>query len=125
MLLALGLLLTLPLSFGTVTLGPITLLAALDAARAVAGDPRPAVRLHGRSCRRCSSTTTGEATARWFRRFPYNRTVALPRGLFAAGCVCGGVLTRNYVRNGFRLLDGSPVNNLGVTGLLLDDRSAS
>ena len=87
LLLALGLLLTLPLSFGPVTLGPITfslhwMLLGLSLAIA-----RPAVRLHGRSCRRCSSTTTARRPRRWFRRFPYKRTVALSARLFGVGLV--------------------------------------
>ena len=60
----------------------------------------------------------GAATARWFRRFPYNRMIALSGLLFAAGLVLGGALTVNYFENGFRLLAGSTVNNLGVTGIL-------
>ena len=60
----------------------------------------------------------GAATARWFRRFPYNRTAALSALLFGGGLVLGGLLAVNYVRNGFRLLAGSTVGNLGVTGIL-------
>ena len=45
--------------------------------------------------------------------------MAIAAGLFGAGLVCGGLLTRNYLRNGFRLLVGSPINNLAATGLLL------
>jgi glycosyltransferase involved in cell wall biosynthesis len=118
LLLALGLLLTLPLSFGALTVGPLTfdlhwMLLGLSLA------------ILGLQCVYMGILTKiffdydGEVTARWFRRFPYTRSVAISAGLFGAGLVCGGLLTRNYVHNGFHLLAGSPVNNLGATGLLL------
>ena len=62
---------------------------------------------------------TGETTAKWFRRFPYTRTVGIAGGMFAGGLLCGGLMTGAYIRNGYHLLAGSPVNNLGATGLLL------
>ena len=47
-LLALGLLLTLPLSFGPITVGPITFSLHWMLLGRVAGDARAAVRVHGR-----------------------------------------------------------------------------
>jgi len=44
--------------------------------------------------------------------------IALSALLFALGMLLGGLLTANYLHNGFRLLAGSTVNNLGVTGIL-------
>ena len=38
--------------------------------------------------------------------------------LFAVGLLLGGTLTVYYVRNGFRLIEGATVNNLGVAGIL-------
>ena len=61
----------------------------------------------------------GDVTARWFRRFPTTARWRSRPALFGAGLVCGGLLTRNYIHNGFQLLTGSTVNNLGATGLLL------
>jgi len=118
LLLALGLLLTLPLSFGPLTVGPITfslhfMLLGLSLATL------------GLQCVYMGILSQvffdydGNVTARWFRRFPYNRMIALSALLFAAGIGLGGLLTANYVRNGFRLYVGSTVNNLGITGILL------
>ena len=117
LLLALGLLLTLPLSFGQVTVGPITfslhwMLLGLSLATL------------GLQCVYMGILSQvffdydGRATARWFRRFPYNRMIAVSALLFGAGVALGGLLTANYLRNGFRLHAGSTVNNLGVTGML-------
>jgi hypothetical protein len=116
-LLALGLLLTLPLSFGQVTVGPLTfslhwMLLGLSLATL------------GLQCVYMGILSQvffdydGRATARWFRRFPYNRTIAVSALLFGAGVALGALLTANYLRNGFRLLAGTTVNNLGVTGIL-------
>jgi glycosyltransferase involved in cell wall biosynthesis len=118
LVLALGLLLTLPLSLGPVTLGPITfslhwMLLGVSLATL------------GLQCVYMGILSqvffdySGEVTKRWFRRFPYTRTVALSAGLFAAGLIAGGILTANYLRNGFLLHEGSPANHIGVTGLLL------
>jgi len=116
-LLAVGLLLTLPLSFGQLTVGPITfslhwMLFGVSMA------------ILGLQCVYMGVLSQvffdydGAATARWFRRFPYNRMIALSALLFALGMLLGGLLTANYLHNGFRLLAGSTVNNLGVTGIL-------
>jgi hypothetical protein len=117
LLLALGLLLTLPLSFGEITVGPITLslhwmLLGLSLATL------------GLQCVYMGILSQvffdydGHATARWFHRFPYNRMIALSALLFAAGIGLGGLMTATYLRNGFRLQSGSVVNNMGVTGIL-------
>ncbi|MES1209050.1 MAG: glycosyltransferase family 2 protein [Pseudomonadota bacterium] len=117
-LLLLGLLLTLPLSFGTVTLGPVT----FDLHWMLLG---LSLSILGLQCIYMGILSqiffdwTGETTAKWFRRFPYTRTVAIAGGMFAGGLLCGGLMTGAYIRNGFHLLAGSPVNNLGATGLLL------
>src|SRR4029453_8708714 len=102
-LLALGLLLTVPLSFGPITLGRITfslywMLLGLSLATL------------GLQCVYMGVLSQvffdydGAATARWFRRFPYNRMIALSALLFAGGLVLGGALTRTYVGHGFRLV---------------------
>jgi len=117
-LLALGLLLTLPLSFGQLTVGPITfslhwMLFGLS------------VSILGLQCVYMGVLSQvffdydGAATARWFRRFPYNRMIGLSALLFGGGVVLGGALSANYIQHGFHLTAGSTVNNLGVTGILL------
>jgi glycosyltransferase involved in cell wall biosynthesis len=117
-LLALGLCLTLPLSLGAITLGPITfslhwMLFGLSLA------------IVGLQCVYMGVLTqvffdyTGAATARWFGRFPYTRTVLISLGLLVLGAVLSGTLAVTYLQNEFRLIDGARVNNLGVAGLLL------
>jgi len=117
LLLALGVLLTLPLSFGALTVGPITfslhwMLFGLSMATL------------GLQCVYMGILSQvffdydGAATARWFRRFPYNRMVALSAVMFIVGLLLGGTLTVTYVHNGFRLIEGATVNNLGVAGIL-------
>ncbi|HVZ87825.1 MAG TPA: glycosyltransferase family 2 protein [Polyangia bacterium] len=118
LLLLVGLLLTLPLSFGTLTLGPVT----FDLHWMLLG---LSLSILGLQCVYMGILTRiffdydGEATAYWFRRFPYTRSVALSAGAFALGLLCGGLMTADYVRHGFHLRGGSPLNNLGATGLLL------
>jgi glycosyltransferase involved in cell wall biosynthesis len=117
-LLLAGLLLTLPLSFGTLTLGPVT----FDLHWMLLG---LSLSILGLQCVYMGILSqiffdwSGDTTAKWFRRFPYTRTVAIAGVLFASGLGCGALLTWTYVRNGFHLLAGSAVNNLGATGLLL------
>ncbi len=117
-LLALGLLLTLPISFGERTLGPITFSLhwmLLGVSLALLGLQSVYMGILSQ----VFFDYSGAVTAKWFRRFPYTRTVALAAGLFTAGLSLCALLTREYVRNGFHLFDGSAVNHLGVAGLLL------
>jgi glycosyltransferase involved in cell wall biosynthesis len=117
-LLVLGLLLSLPLSFGTITLGPIT----FDLHWMLLG---LSLSILGLQCVYMGILSqiffdySGEVTARWFRRFPYTRTVFISAGLFVTGVVCGALLTRTYIHNGLHLYPGATVNNLGASGLLL------
>jgi hypothetical protein len=116
-LLALGLLLTVPLSFGSFTVGPITfslLWMLLGVSMAVLG--LQCVYMGVLS--QVFFDYDGGATARWLRRFSYNRMVALSAVLFIVGLLLGGTLTVTYVRNGFKLIEGATVNNLGVAGIL-------
>jgi len=118
LLLLLGLLLTLPLSFGTQTIGPVT----FDLHWMLLG---LSLSILGLQCVYMGILSqiffdySGEVTARWFRRFPYTRTVFISAGLFGTGLLCGALLTWTYVRNGLHLTAGAAVNNLGATGLLL------
>lgn len=115
-LFAVGCLLTFPLSFGPVTLGPITfslhwMLLGVSLA------------LLGLQCIYMGILSqvlfdySGEVAERWFRRFKYTRSVTLSALVFTIGLVFTGLLTKTYLENGFSL--PASTNNLGFTGLLL------
>jgi glycosyltransferase involved in cell wall biosynthesis len=114
----LGTILTLALSFGPVTVGPITL------------------SLHWMLVGLCSATLglqciymgilaqvffdySGDVTKGWFARFPYTRTVAGSALTFVVGLGLMGALLAFYLRHHFTLEPGLAVNHLGVTGLFL------
>jgi hypothetical protein len=113
----LGFALTLPLSFGPLTLGPVVfslhwMLFGLTLATL------------GLQCTYMGILAqiffdySGDIAKRWFARFPYTRTVGLAAALFAVGLVLGVVLIIHYVRQGLRLDVPSFENYLGVTGVL-------
>jgi len=115
-LLAIGSLLTFPLSFGPVTIGPITfslhwMLLGVSLA------------LLGLQCVYMGILSqvffdySGVVRDKWFRRFSYTRAVALSGLLFALGLSFAALLTATYFRNHFTLPETT--NNLGFTGLLL------
>jgi glycosyltransferase involved in cell wall biosynthesis len=116
---AVGVALMLPLSFGPLTLGPVTFslhwmllgltLATLGLQCAYLG-----------ILAQVFFDYSGEATKRWFARFPYTRTVLTAGGIFAAGLVLTGWLLVYYLTHGLRLDEtGARVNYLAVTGLFL------
>jgi glycosyltransferase involved in cell wall biosynthesis len=118
LLLALGLLLTVPLSRGAITLGPVTfshnwMLLGLS------------LSILGLQCVYMGIISqvffdySGAITAKWFRRFPYTRTVGLSALAFVAGFAMSALLVRDYVRNAFSLATGDVTTYLGVMGLLL------
>ena len=118
LLLVLGLALVLPLSFGPVTLGPITFSLhwmLLGVTLATLGLQC----IYMGVLAQVFFDYTGERTALWFRRFPYTRSVGIAAGLFLAGVSLAGVLIIYYIHNHFRLADGDALNHLGVTGLFL------
>jgi glycosyltransferase involved in cell wall biosynthesis len=115
-LLLLGSLLTFPLSFGPITIGPIQfslhfMLLGVSLA------------LLGLQCVYMGILSqvffdySGEVKAKWFRRFRYSRAVGVSALLFALGLSFTVSLTVTYFQNHF-LLPAS-TNNLGFTGLLL------
>jgi len=115
-LFALGCLLTFPLSFGPITMGPITfslhwMLLGVSLA------------LLGLQCIYMGILSqvffdySGTTARRWFRRFSYTRSVTVSAVLFAIGLVFTGLLTKTYLENGYALPEGT--DNLGFTGLLL------
>jgi glycosyltransferase involved in cell wall biosynthesis len=115
-LLILGSLLTFPLSFGPVTIGPITfslhwMLLGIT------------LSVLGLQCVYMGILSqvffdySGAVTARWFRRFQYTRTVALCALVFSVGLVFTGILTATYLENHFSL--PLETNHHGFVGLWL------
>jgi glycosyltransferase involved in cell wall biosynthesis len=115
---AVGMALMLPLSFGPVTIGPITfslywMLLGLTLATL------------GLQCvylgilAQTFFDYSGATTQRWFARFPYTRTVFLSAASFAAGLSFTGALLVSYMRHNLHLEAEAVVDYLGVTGLFL------
>jgi glycosyltransferase involved in cell wall biosynthesis len=114
----LGFALTLPLSLGPLTVGPIVFsfhwmlfgvtLATLGLQCIYMG-----------ILAQIFFDYSGDITKKWFVRFPYTRTVGIAAGLFLVGLLLGGALIAFYVRHAFALSIDTPLNYLGVTGLLL------
>jgi hypothetical protein len=111
-----GAALTLPLSFGPLTIGPITMslhwmLLGLSTA------------ILGLQCvymgilAKVFFDYSGEITKRWFAIFPYTRTVGAAAGMFFLGLGLMGALLAFYLRHHFVLEEGLAVNHLGVTGI--------
>jgi glycosyltransferase involved in cell wall biosynthesis len=116
-LIVLGLLLTLPLSFGDVDLGPI----ALSLNSQFLG-----VALLTVGCQAfflgCIAQIlfdyTGRHRQRWLRVFPYTRTVLFAFALTLLGILLAVPLVATYVSNDFELQrPDSVANHLAVTGL--------
>lgn len=117
-MLALGLGLTLPLTLGPRTIGPITFsihwmllgltLATLGMQSAFMG-----------ILSQVFFDYSGEATKRWFSRFPYTKTTFASMALFFAGVGLEGFLAATYVRNAYTLTTQMTATYAGVTGLLL------
>jgi glycosyltransferase involved in cell wall biosynthesis len=118
LILALGIVLTLPLSFGTITVGAVTFSLhwmQFGVSLFVVGLQAVYMGILAQ----VFFDYSGETTARWLRRFPYTRTVAISAVLLVAGAALGGLLIATYLQNGLRLVVDDPVNHLGVTGLVL------
>ena len=118
-LLGLGLLLTLPLSFGPLTIGSVT----LSLYWMLAGVTLTVLGFQNfyLGClAQVLYDSTGEATARWTRLFPYNRTVALSAVAFVLGIALVVPLVVEYVREGLALpSELGAVNHLAVLGIML------
>ncbi len=61
---------------------------------------------------------SGDIAKRWLARFPYTRSVGISAALFAVGVALGATMVVSYLHHGLRLQPGSPVNHMGVTGVL-------
>src|SRR5439155_8632422 len=114
-LLALGLLITLPLSAGPITLGPLGLslywmlfgvtLSVLGLQSFYLGCIVQVLHDY-----------TGKATRRWLTAFSYTRTVIACAVLFLVGIALGAGLVNEYIRDGLRLsLSGTHGVYLAVT----------
>jgi glycosyltransferase involved in cell wall biosynthesis len=116
-LIALGLLLTLPLSFGDLDLGPITPSLNsqfLGVALLVVG-----LQAFSLGCiAQVLFDYTGRYRERWLRIFPYTRSVLIAFGLVVLGVAVAIPLVVSYVGNDLALQSANTVqNHLAVTGL--------
>jgi glycosyltransferase involved in cell wall biosynthesis len=114
---AIGFALTLPLTFGPLGVGPVVLslhwmllgltLATLGVECIYLG-----------ILAQMFFDYSGAITKKWLARFPYTRTVVLSAALFVVGIALGASLIGSYVRHKLSLPIDSPVNYIGVTGML-------
>jgi glycosyltransferase involved in cell wall biosynthesis len=116
-LILLGLLLTLPLSFGDLDLGPVSLSLNsqfLGVALLTVGFQAFAL-----GCiAQVLFDYTGRHRERWLRVFPYTRTVLSAFALIVAGIALAIPLVATYVANDYTLQRADTVaNHLAVTGL--------
>lgn len=117
LLLVLGLLVTM-LSLGEATIGPVSfslLWMTFGVSLAILGLQS----IYMGVLTQVFFDYSGAATERWFRRFPYTRTVWGSWLLMLLGALASGWLALTYVSQGLRLRDGAQVNYIGVLGLLL------
>lgn len=114
-----GLLLTLPLSRGPLTVGPIT----FSLHWMLFGLTLCVLGLHGfylGALARMFFDYSGEPRRRWLRLFSYTRSVVLSAVAVAAGIGLAVPLAYRYVQSGFVLTaDVFPKTHLAVIGLLL------
>jgi glycosyltransferase involved in cell wall biosynthesis len=120
-LLAIGLLLTLPLTFGSLALGPVTFSlhwSLAGVALAVLGLQS----IYLGVLARLLYESDGAVRRRWLGWFRYNRAVGASAALFVLGLALLSFLVIDYLSNDLRLpsltLDGGP-SYQAVTGLLL------
>jgi glycosyltransferase involved in cell wall biosynthesis len=118
LLLSLGLLLTLPMTFGPVSLGPITFSLywmLLGLSLSVLG-------LHGfylGALTRVFFDYKGRITQRWLRLYSYTRSVLLSALAIIIGSTLAMPLVSQYLRSGLRLPSNvAPASHMAVTGLL-------
>lgn len=115
---AAGLALSLPLTLGPITLGPITfshLWMLLGLTLTTLGLQCVYMGVLARTFH----DHTGEATRRWYARFPYTPTTIVSAVLFVAGLGLSATLARAYVLRGYHLTVEMPETYWGITGLLL------
>ncbi|GAA0725796.1 glycosyltransferase [Dactylosporangium roseum] len=117
--LALGLLFTLPLSFGPITVGQVTFslyTMLIGVALAVVGLQS----IYFGCLAHIFLDYSGLRRERWQRLFKYTRTVLASAALFVVGLALVVTLVVVYVQNSYALPDPQAmVNHLAITGLLL------
>jgi glycosyltransferase involved in cell wall biosynthesis len=117
-LLAIGLIITLPLTFGAISIGPVTFslfwsLAGLTTA--VLG-----LQTFFLGCLAQSiCDPTGQARHRWLRVFSYNRSVLVSLAAVLGGMTLASFLVVQYIDHGLRLPSIGATSYRAVTGLLL------
>ena len=117
-LLSFGLLLTVPMTYGPITVGPI----AFSLYWMLFGLTLAVLGLHGfyvGSLVRILYDYNGFLTRRWLRAFSYTRSVLLSVLVVLVGVAMVVPLVNHYVRDGFRLWETRPTDYMAVTGLLL------
>jgi hypothetical protein len=118
-MLALGLLLTLPLSLGPITIGPVTFslyFMLIGLTLALVGLQS----IYFGCLAHVFLDYTGRRRARYQKVFSYTKTVLASGALFSIGFVLDAILAFYYVRHGFALPDArAAINHLAITGLLL------
>ncbi len=117
-LLSLGLLLTLPLSFGSITIGPVTFSLywmLIGLTLSVLGLQS----IYFGCLAGVFLDYTGRARQRWRRMFRYTSTVVASGLLFALGFALSAALMVHYLTHDFTLPPPSSViDHLGIVGLL-------
>ena len=118
LLLLIGLLLTLPMTFGPITIGPVT----FSVYWMLLGLTLSVLGLHGfyvGCIVRIFFDYGGASTRRWLRMFSYTRSVVLSALAVLAGAALAAPLVYQYLRSGFRFSGNVfPANYMAVTGLL-------
>jgi hypothetical protein len=113
-----GLLLTLPLTFGSLTIGPVT----LSLYGMLIGVTLTLVGLqsfYSGCLAQMIYDETGSARERWLRVFGYNRALALSLSAFAIGLLLASFLVVRYIRDGLRLESVGATEHMAITGLML------
>jgi glycosyltransferase involved in cell wall biosynthesis len=113
-----GLLLTLPMTFGPITIGPI----GFSLHWMLLGLTLTVLGLHGvyvGALARIFFDYTGDRTRRWLRRFSYTRSVVMSALAVVSGATLAAPLAYQYVLAGFKLSSDIPANHQAVVGLLL------
>ena len=117
-MLALGLLLSIPLSLGSITVGPVHFSLywmLLGLTLTVLG-----LQSFFFGCiAQVLHDYNGAARRRWTRWFPYTRTVLLSAATFAVGLALSLLLVAYYIRSGLALSPADRIPYMGVLGLEL------
>jgi uncharacterized membrane protein len=113
-----GLVLTLPLTFGPIAIGPVT----LSLYWMLVGVTLTLVGFQSflSGClAQMIYDESGRVRDRWLRIFRYNRTVAASAVIFLVGLVLTSFLLSNYIRFGLRLRGFGAYEYMAITGLML------